>query len=68
MRGVLFAKSRMQGAGNWVWYVEMTYSERIKEAIGKETDFSYAELVEERPEHGVQLKENIAHSRIQEQA
>ena len=39
---------------------------RHKEAIGKETDFSYAELVEERPEHSVQLKENIVPSRIQE--
>ena len=40
MQGVLFAKSRMQGAGNPVRDVDMPYPERIKEAIGKETDFS----------------------------
>lgn len=42
MQEALFAKVHMQGAGNSVWDVDMTYSERIKEAIGKETDFSEA--------------------------
>ncbi len=40
MQGTLFAKVHMQGTGNSIWDVEMSYPERIKEAIGKETDFS----------------------------
>lgn len=40
MQGTLFAKVQMQGAGNSVWDIDMPFPERIKEAIGKETDFS----------------------------
>ena len=40
MQGTLFAKVHMQGAGNSVWDIDMSFPERIKKAIGKESDFS----------------------------
>ena len=40
MQGTLFAKVHMQGVGNSVWDIDMPFPERIKEAIGKESDFS----------------------------
>lgn len=40
MQETRFAKVHMQGAGNSVWDIDMSFPERIKGAIGKETDFS----------------------------